>query len=505
MTDTGSAYSRRRTISNAKIFVAGKLFSAGLSIAWLGWLVRLLDLGNYASYVAAMASLEAGIALSSFGVEWLLLRFVPEYVTHGAQRRLGDLIVKALAVRVLGSLFAIAVGAVAVLLWGVPVALADGGLGLCLALLLLTEACMRLLRENALESMGRQGFTQIGIVLRTALLMCGVAWSLHGNETLDVRRLLWVEFAASALTLMYAAGALFHVLRSGRQVAAPNGGDWQPPLFGQAFKMGWSNYLSSLVSFPLSLQALVLMVSSVGGAAQAVAGFGFMVRILEIMRGYLPALLLMNVLRPRFIGLFVRSGSLSAVAREAGLASRLSVLTVAPLIGILAVYGDVLLALASGGKIASGQAVMAALCMTLMVRVHRQITVVLVNCVEQGRLLMVAAGLALLVLPLAWWLAVIGHAEAAALLAVAWDECVWVLVMVLGLRRGGHEWQGDWWFMLRACACALLSAYLVSLLSLDVHHLMSLAAGLTLLVLAYLVLVWLTRTFRLDELKPLLP
>jgi len=504
VTEGGSAYSRQRTISNAKVFVLGKAVSALLTIAWLGWLLRLLELRDYAVYVAAMACLEAGIALSSLGVEWLLLRYVPEYVTHGARQLLGPLIVKVLSVRVLGVLLAIAASGLALQFWEGPAALANAGVGLCLALLLLSEACMRLLRDNSLESVGKQGFTQLGIVLRNSLLLLGVF--LCGAEPggMDVQRILWVELSASAVTLVYSAWALAHVLRTLPARADSEAAAWVPPTFAHAFKMGWNNYLSSLISFPLSLQALVLMVSSVGSGAQSVATFGFMVRVLEIMRGYLPALMLMNVLRPRFIGLYARNQNLVAVAREAGLASRLSVLTVAPLVGILAVYGNTLLSLASSGKIDSGQGLMAALCLTLMFRVHRQITLVLVNCVEQGRSLLLAAGLALLVLPVSWWLAAAGHSEWAALLAVIWDECVWVSILVHGLRRAGHAWQGDWWFMARASACALLSAAGVSFLSLTGGTIASLLLGMVLIVAMFLLLVWVPRTFRPADLKPLM-
>ncbi len=505
MADGDSAYSRRRTIRNAKIFVFGKVCSAALNILWLGLLVRVLDLSNYAVYVAAVALIETGIALSSLGVEWLLLRFVPEYVVQGAQALLGRLLLQTLSIRFLGALLTAGIGLLILQCSGLPAQVASSGVGPLVALLLISEACMRLLRDQGLESMGQQGFTQACILLRTALLMAGVAWASHVGDAIDVKTLLKIEVMVSVLTLACSAIATLQVLRGLRRQGQTPASDWRPPVFRQALRMGWHNYASSLLSFCLSPQALVLMVASVASNAGTVAAFGFMIRVLEIMRGYLPAMMLMNVLRPRFVALYSQWGNLTAVAREAGLASRLSVLTVAPLVGVIALYGDALLSLASGGKIGSGGAVLAALTLTLMVRVHRQISVVLVNCVNLAHVLMVAALLALPVLPIAWWLASTDHTDWAVLSAVIWDECIWVVLMVAGLRKTGHDWTGDWLFMLKAAACALLSAALVRALPWvgDASGILAMLCGSVLLLACFVLLILGTRSFRWRDLEPL--
>lgn len=498
------AYSRRRTLSNAKIYLVGKVCSAGLTVAWLALLVRLLDLPDYAAYVAAMAMIEAGIAFSSLGIEWLLIRYIPEYIVQGALRRLGGLVLRALAVRLLGGLLVVGLGFGVGQLWPQSALKLEGDLLLILALLLLSEACMRLLRENALESLGQQRLTQLGVMLRTGVALVA-AYACHQVfGALSIRDVLLIELGASVLVLAYALVAVRHsVVRTGQGLAQPSSPDWHPPAFFSMFKNGLNNYVSSLISFPLSLQAMVLMVSTLGGSASVVAGFGFMIRILEIMRGYLPALMLMSVLRPRFIGLYAQTHSLVAVAREAALASRLSALTVAPLIGVIGLYGDQLLALASGGKIVEGRWVLAALTLTLMARVHRQISVVLVNCVDLSRLLLVAAGLAACVLLPAWLVATQGHADWAAVLAVAWDEVVWVGVMVWGLQRAGHPWASDWFFMLKLALFAGLSAYGVALLPLDAAAPVQMILGCILLLFLFAGAVLATRTFLIRDLAVL--
>ena len=415
MAGGGGVYSRERTLSNAKVFLAGKVGSACLTVVWLAMLVRMLAIEDYAVYVAGIALIEAGLVVSALGVEWLLIRYVPEYVVHGAQASLKLLILRAFALRIFGGLLVVGLGIGFFHIWPQTISEANAKVLPLLGLLLLSEACMRLLRDSALESMGQQGLTQFGVMLRTALVIAASYFFYAGDGRIGVHSVLVIELTASLLVLLYSVVAVHHALGRMNSVRGVGAGEnWTAPKFSLLFKSGLNNYASNLINFPLSLQAMILMVSALGGSANATASFGFMIRILEIMRGYLPALMLMSVLRPRFIGLYAQTHTLVKVAREAALASRLSALTVAPLIGIIALYGDQLLLLASGGKIFSGRWILAGLTLTLMVRVHRQITVVLINCVELSRLFLIAAGVSLFVLPLAWLIALQGGVQALA-------------------------------------------------------------------------------------------
>jgi O-antigen/teichoic acid export membrane protein len=217
------------------------------------------------------------------------------------------------------------------------------------------------------------------------------------------------------------------------------------------------------------------------------------------MRGYLPALMFMSVLRPRFIGLYALTGTLRVVAAEAVLASQLSTLTIAPLVAIVVLYGDELIGLASGGKIASGQWLLATLMCSLIPRVHRQISVVLANCVGRARLLISAALIALFGLPLAWWVGITTSAVWGAAVAVVWDEVVWVVVLVAGLQNAGYLWGGNWGFALRAMLASAVVALCVSLMPLS-GSLLDLVLGSGLVLSGFVVAVLVTRILRVSDL-----
>jgi len=498
MTGEGFAYSGAKTLGNARVFLVGKMFSAAVTVVWLGLQVRLVDLQNYATYVTVMAAIEAGIALSSVGVEWLLLRYIPEYVLHGAMKKLRTFLMRALALRISAGLLVGGVGLLILALWAPQGGALTYELWVLAAVLLLSEGSMRLLRENVLESMGRQGFMQIGMVLRTTSLLVLTASQALENSTLDAKTLVSFEIVASFITLAYAAAVVVYVTRMDAEVP---GSKWKSPEFMSAYTAGVANYTSSLLSFPLSLQALLLMVSKIG-QTQEVALFGFIVRLLDVMRGYLPALMFMSVLRPRFIGLYALTGTLRVVTAEALRASRLSTLSIAPLIAIVVLYGDELIGLASGGKITSGKWELAILMCSLMPRVHRQISVVLVNCVDHARLLLRAALIALCVLPVAWLVGMAISPVWGAVLAVVLDEAIWVVALVAGLQSAGHSWDGNWMFALRAALCAGVVAFCVSLIPFG-SSTVDLVVGSGIVLVAFSILAILTGTLRLSELRVL--
>ena len=93
-TPSADRYSRRQTVANARWFLLGKLLSAAATVLYLGLLTRaLLPQGQMAPYLAAIAWLETTLALSLFGLDWLLIRHLPQAAAvrhdHCRQCRIG--------------------------------------------------------------------------------------------------------------------------------------------------------------------------------------------------------------------------------------------------------------------------------------------------------------------------------------------------------------------------------------------------------------------------------
>lgn len=499
MSEPVAAYSKRRTLSNARIFVAGKVVSAAVTLAWLAMLVRVLDVGAYAAYVSAIAILETGVVLATLGIDWLVLRAVPEYVVRGARRGLVRLLWTAALTR-LGAAICVGLIGMGLIAWFKPSGSMNAISPLLLGMLMLSESCMRLLRDNTLESLGAQANTQLGIMLRTGLAILALSLAQMQSLPISPDLVLSIELMASAIVLLYSGLAIRRAIRAMPQAQCAEDENWQGEAFGIAFRKGWHNYVSTLASFPLSMQAMVLLVATFANA-QVVASFGFVARLFDITRGYVPALMLMSVLRPRFIGLYAMTRDFSKLAGEAMMASRLSAMTVAPLVGMIALYGDMLIQVLSAGRVESGRWVLMMLVGTLLLRVHRQISVVLVNCVELSSSLSRVSLAGLLAWPFALVLSMFGQPFWGVVLAVLWDECVWVLYGAYVLRRANYPWTSGLLFNGGILAIALISAAAVALLPLPLS-IIGAVLGCSLLLILFLVLAFafglLTRAQLLD-------
>lgn len=441
------AYSARRTLNNAIVFGVGKVFSALATLFWLGLVVRLLGVNEYGHYLAAIAALETSIVIGAVGLDWIVVRYVPELYVKQAFRGLRRFLVQAVLARLAVS------AALAVLLFGLAtfvelpeakatIALQQNAVPICL--LLVTESILRLLRDNTLESLGAQRFTQMGVFLRTATVI-GLALIARGRvDQFDTALVLQLELVASVVTLTY---AVFAVARHLKGIAATSESLLEADRVGaeqfdlrSCMRLGLHNYGSTIISYAVSTQTLILVASMFSGAAQ-LAQFGLICRLFDIARGYVPALMLMSVLRPRFVAVFSVSKSFQRVAHEAAMASRFSLLTVAPIVGVLIVYGDFLISVVSGGRIDQGGTWLAALIATLLMRVHRQISVVLANCVELAGVLLRISLFGLAGWSVAWWIFKSSMPIVAALLLIFIDEFVWVVGMAVSLKLNGYKWD----------------------------------------------------------------
>jgi hypothetical protein len=271
---------------------------------------------------------------------------------------------------------------------------------------------------------------------------------------------LALELGASLLMLICVA---FWSRRVVSQVG--DGAQAVAPPLRQAWKACWHNYQSALINYPMQPQALVLMVSWFATSA-VLEAFGLVMRLFELLRNYVPGLLLMNVLRPRLIGRYAAEGDFPKVAAEALWISRWSAISVAPVVGVLLLYGDSLMRLVAGHAPEGAHWALAALFATALLRVHRQIGQVLVNCVGAPHLLTRMALVALLAWPLGVLLALAGWPIWGAVLALALDDLLWVLLTSFWMRRAGWLWPNGLGFMLGLLALAGLGALAVGQLSL---------------------------------------
>lgn len=431
-------YSGPQTRRNIAAFLVGKVPTAVLTASVLGLSARVLPAAEFGHYVVAMALVELVLGLSSFGLDWVLLRFLPEYRLRGSRHGLARLVAAVAVCRML--LLAVVAGGLLLarnagwLPASFPPGLADA-----VAVLLVVEGGMRILRDNTLEALALQTRMQIVTLLRGTVIACALL--AMGNGT--ARELLLAELGASIGALLLAAGFFAHALR-GLPVLAQEG--WRPPSRAQMRAVALHNYASGIVEYLYSPSSLILLLAR-SQAAEAMAGLGFVLRLTDIIRNYMPGMVIFSVVRSRMIGAYAGNRDYEELQRWAHFVFKVSALSLLPVLAVAAVYGDLVLQLASGGRFGEYRLLFAVLCGWLALRLHRLILNVVCNAVGLMGMWALASLCSLLVLPLLAWL---GSAALGLWLvpaALLGNELIVNGLVVAGMRRRGFAWPLGlrWW------------------------------------------------------------
>lgn len=447
MNDT--PYSGANTRRNIVAFLIGKVPTALLTVAILGLSARTLAAAEFGRYVLVMAMVEIVLGTSTLGLDWILLRYAPVYRLNGSRGSLTRMIATVAAAR--GAVLSLLVAA---LLAGGP-ALAAAGHALPLpadlyapfGVLLVTEGVMRILRDNTLEALALQSRLQLVLVARNSgIALALLYFSVHGGAV--ARDLVLTEAAAAACSLLLALAAVVTALRA-MPAAEPAGTAWTRPSARQMLHVAVLNYASGIVEYLYSPNFLILLLARAESAA-AIGGLGFALRLTDIIRNYLPGMLVFGLVRSRMIGAYVRSKDYAELHMWAQFLYKVSLLTLLPVMGLVLVDGEEILRIASAGRYAAYHGLFAALCCWLALRLHRLILGVVFNAVELMRAWVRASLLSLGVLPLIY---LFGHERLGiwfVAVALFGNELIVNGLAVLALRRRGFGWHLGLGWMARA-------------------------------------------------------
>jgi O-antigen/teichoic acid export membrane protein len=442
-------------------FLTGKAISAILTFAILLWLVRLLPVSEYGAYVVLIASAELGYAIAGLGIPWLTARFIPEYRLNCSGASLARLCFRLFFWEFLALI------SLAVLI----AALLDAYLGWAglmshrtaafLALgLLVAEGLARFEREAFLAPLMLQGAIRASIVLRQFLFLGAIAaLDFTGRGSLDA--VITAELAAAFCGLVAAHVNLKSHLTDLRQQECKPG--WHEPALGAQWKIALRMYVAHLITLASSPQILLIIVQRTLGA-EASALFGFLRTLYGQVTQYLPATLLFSVIRPKLMASYVEGG-MRNLAKQANLAGKLSLFVLMPLILIVALGGNTIVAILSGNKFNEGGLLLLGLLFVLVPFSQRQLIESVAVAVDRAGLCTFASSVALLALPLMLWLLDLGFGLWAPVLAMLAGQLAFNSLVFLGLAGMGY--RPDWLGVAKLSGITLLAWLAASWIATD--------------------------------------
>lgn len=418
-------------------FMFGKALNAIVSLLTLVTLARWMAPDAYGTYIAFLALQTMILALSSLGIDTTAERFLPELRTRHADGELLGFVMASMGARI-GSLLLLALIA---WLAAQPIT-ALVGLGqhidvfrVWVVVIVLTG--MLAFAVVLLDAMLHQCHAQrcMGIYVLAKLLLLGF---FHQYLQLDLGALVRIEFIATGTAALVGFWLLIRCfsaggLRSGWLVVLGN----QQRMKRFAF----FNYVAQVVLQLFSVEMMKLLVTRLLGVLQS-ARYGIAYSLAETVQRYLPAVLLLRLIKPVFVSRYTKSGDFAQLNEMARIILKLNLLILAPIIAFSAVFGGDLLSLMSNGKYADAHWIFVSVLGLLVLTSHQLVLSLLASTLEKNTMQLYAGIASTVALPCALFLVpAIGSLGAVAASAVG--GIVYNIFATFYLRRAGFDYRPD--------------------------------------------------------------
>lgn len=380
-------YGKERVSRGLLHFAAGKALSATCGFLAMVLVVRLLSVQDFANYSVLVALIEVATAISGLGISHALLRYVPELYAKHYVVALRRFVASAVTLRLSCLLLVVGI-AWALAPAGAPLIGMAGAIGAAkLYLLIVVIRTSSHFLSQILESTLHQGVAQIGFSLAAFGRLVGMLYLLHVGEA-GLVEVIWVEIFSDLVCLAVMLIGAVRVIWE-RVALQPPGDDrhWLDQNTPQIVRFALSGYLQHLVGLPFGGNTNRL----VGGTLFSditMANFGFAHSLYEYVKRYLPAQLLVGLVRPVVVARFSDKRDFSGAASTCEGISLINAALIGGMTSLLVVGGPEALIWVSNGKY-GGEAAMllGALLAVVFLETRRLMLEMLVQTVERYELL----------------------------------------------------------------------------------------------------------------------
>jgi len=380
-------YGKERVLRGLLHFVSGKVLSAICGFLAMILVVRLLTVQDFADYSVLVALIELATAISGLGISHALLRYVPELYTKQYVVAFRHIIISAVSLR-LSSLLLVVVFAWTIAPSGAPlIGMADAVDTARLFLLIVFIRATSHFLSQILESTLHQGITQIGFSLAAVARLAGMMYLANGDGAtlIDV---IWVEIVSDLLCLLV---MLFGVVRVawGRISHHPPDDDrfWVKRNGRKIVRFAISGYLQHLAILPFGANTNRVVGSTLFSDV-TMANFGFAHSLYEYVKRYLPAQLLVGLVRPVVLARFSDQRDFSRAAGTCEGIALINTALIGGMMSLLIVGGTEALGWLSSGKYGSETAILlGALLLVVFLETRRLMLEMLIQAVERYELL----------------------------------------------------------------------------------------------------------------------
>jgi O-antigen/teichoic acid export membrane protein len=425
---------RRATVH----FIGGRAVQAFARAGLVLLVVRLLPTTDYGAYMLIVGIAEMLLQLCSFGILPVGQRFLPQLVESAAARDTRRFLA---VITTLQSLSLILVTGVFWLVWDDLLPYLNFSAEQIertrpAVLLFLVVPAFRFVAD-LLEALLEQGKAQIARSLMPLGRMLGIGVLLAAGVEATLGRILMVDGVVTVACLALAWLLMAASLRRLEEPEQP-----QPLPIRAMLRHAWHMAAVEVLGSTHSPGALRMVLANSLGIVES-GLFAFLQSLQRLISRYLPGVLLRGLVRPVLISRARDEGGLDLVEHGIGLLVKSNLMIVAGAAMVVAIGGDRLVALASGGKFTAAGDSLLLLFLVLLFTSQRQIVEMLLQILNLTRALRATAILLPMSLVVVWLCARYGLN--AAIAASASGVVLANTLNMWQLRAQTGRFQTDWW------------------------------------------------------------
>lgn len=463
-------------------------------------LVRFMDLSNYAAYTALSGLVAMCGVVASLGMERVVSRYVPEARMYHSVRQLGRFIWITAAVRLFAALLLVLSLFVFWPMVDRLLAVADfKEFPLGLACFIVAETMFQHFSSVLQALVMQQTLTRL-LMIQWAGRLILIALVVFTKSAISWDDSLWI-FAIPELLGVFCFLLLLrhhlHQLRTEKHELTNT--HW--PQWGRVAEIGLHNFGFTLLAAPPQGYFMKLLTAAYL-PVEVVAAYGFFLSVAEKARQYIPLHFFYGMLEPIMVAGYLENRNFSELSYRCQLLFKSNLLLMVPAIAWVAVAGDAITGLLSGGKFQGLSWILVLVMVQLTIGSHVVLLQLILNSLEKSKILVTASSLAL-----AAMLVAMAGAAIAKPIYLLCTPLLFSLVMnfyiVLNLHRGNYAYKPSW-KMLGGVSVSGVIAFAIVKLGTWFTYLSAgsvVVALLTLLgvVIVYLLTIWVTQSVRQSE------
>ena len=466
-------------------------------------LVRFMDVKNYAAYTALTGLVALCGVLAGLGIERVVSRYVPEGRVYRTAEELAKFVWATSGVRFSAALF------IVLLLYLFWASVDDflivsefKSFSIALGFFIVAEVMFQHF-SSVLQSLVMQKTLTLLLVIQWAGRLAMIAVFVYMNSGISWEDALWVFAIPEVIGVIGFVLIIHHHLHAlSNQVNSDiKGGNW--PNWRNVTEVSLHNYGFTLLAAPPQGYFMKLLTSAYL-PVEIVAAYGFFVSIAEKARQYIPLHFFYGLLEPMMIASYLKDRDFTSLSQRCQLLYKSNLLLMVPAIAWVAVAGDPIVAVMTGGKFQGLSWILLLVMAQLTIGSHVVLLQLILNSLEKSKLLIMASMVALPVMLLAMALA-ISISPIFLLCAPILFSLAMNLFIVFQLAVAEHPYQPSWKMLGGVSLSGLAAFTVIELLGwaipLDSTRIVAATLALIGTVTVYGVLIWWSKTIDQSEIE----